>query len=64
MTGDAAGKDPKSSTRRIKQGRASELGRRCYTLGQTAQGRPYAGRGDASYFLDSRGRERKLCAPT
>jgi hypothetical protein len=48
-----------SASKRTKQGRASELARRCYLFGRTAHGRPYAGRGDASYFLDSKGRERE-----
>ena len=59
VTDDAAGKDPETGARRTKQGRASELGARCYVLGRTASGRPYAGRGDASFFLDSKGRARE-----
>jgi hypothetical protein len=55
VTDNAAG----TGARRTKHGRAKELARRCYALGQTPQGRPYAGRGDASYFLDNRGRERE-----
>jgi len=55
VTDDAPG----GGARSTKQGCAKELAGRCYVLGRTAQGRAYAGRGDASFFLDTRGRERE-----
>lgn len=57
MTDDTTVGTPGGGPRRTKQGRAKELARRCYALGQTSQGRPYAGRGDTSYFLDRKRRE-------
>lgn len=59
MTDDTTASAPRGGLRRTKQGRAKELARGCYMFGQTAQGRPYAGRGDASFFLDGSGRERE-----
>ncbi len=52
MTDNAKGKQ-------TKQGQARELAFGSYTLGRTAQGRPYAGRNDASYVLDTREAERE-----
>jgi hypothetical protein len=59
VSDDAAGKDPETGARRTKQGYASELARQSYMVGRTSQGRPYAGRGDANYFLDSKGQARE-----